>query len=466
MELQNLINDNLLSIIMTNTLSGHLLNEVRMQNVKKLLDADLILPLCGTIMKVIRDCHARGEVPSPSFLRAQPLSEFETNVVNVCTTQGPFSQAEFEGALENARKACDFERLLTDCAGAVELAKADPDKARTLLRQRLEENRSHHATDIALSFDFGECYKRQHQERSGQLFFVEKIDMAVGNVVNGKLAVIGGGVSSGKTTFAINIFYNNVVLQGYTGCFFSLEMSRDEIFMRLLVRHTLHKKFNLSRIDISWRDVKLGRLSKAQEAFLFEIVAPDLKVCKRLWIVDETMLRHSDYESIVQVLEEIERRTPGKLAFIVVDYLQLLGKCHANSRDEGFFATAQDARAFKHLANTFSNRGLAVFLLSQLTRAAVDNAQKTGGKYTLSAFAESAEIERASDMCLVVYSDEETKKIRELRMQLIKNRDGEALEEPFSAMFFPGLVYVGSDPPFPPVSGSDVIDELIGLGVL
>ena len=152
------------------------------------------------------------------------------------------------------------------------------------------------------------------------MLFIKELDMKVGPIPRGKLVTIGGGVGCGKTTYGLNVFYENVFRQGYSGCFFSLEMGREEIEKRLLVRHSHNKKFKHFFMDITFGKLKNHRLSEQEEALLRDIVEPDLHSTDHglWWVVDQRMLEHSDFESITNVLYSIEGLHPGMLDFIVV----------------------------------------------------------------------------------------------------------------------------------------------------
>ncbi|MCP6720448.1 MAG: hypothetical protein KJI72_03995 [Patescibacteria group bacterium] len=100
----------------------------------------------------------------------------------------------------------------------------------------------------------------------------------------------------------------------------------------------------------------------------------------------------------------------------------------------------------------FRNKGLTVFFLSQFSRAAYQSTKNQGesnkdkrskGEYDLTAFSEASEIEKAADICVSIYYDEEFKKTKEATMQLLKNRDGDTIEEPFKVIVKPERIYVG-----------------------
>lgn len=123
------------------------------------------------------------------------------------------------------------------------------------------------------SFDFRAWYEA---EEKGPMWYVEPLDWIVGGMVAGSLAVIGGFTGSLKTTFAINVLYNAVVNLRYNAVFYSFEMTREQLLIRLIVRHSQHKRFRKECMDITVSKVMERKLSMNEEEFLFNKVQPDL----------------------------------------------------------------------------------------------------------------------------------------------------------------------------------------------
>jgi hypothetical protein len=310
------------------------------------------------------------------------------------------------------------------------------------------------------SFNLRAWYEREEQ---GPMWYVEQLDWIVGGMVAGSLAVIGGFTGSLKTTFAINVLYNDVVNMGYDAVFYSFEMTREQLLIRLIVRHAQHKKFRKESMDIAVSKVIERELSPNEEEFLFNKVQPDLfgnPEHGHLIIRESVDLPELSLKAIEEDLTEVNAECGGYLQIVFIDYLQMLGRATGNGRaSDGYYQTGAVARWAKNLAMEFQGRGLTVFLLAQFSRAKHNEAVDNDGIYDLSAFAESAEIERAADYAVSIYYGREEKSSQQARMQLLKNRHGRTIEEPFDVLADPDHVWVGDFTD--DMSGAEVLAELL-----
>ncbi|GAB1482164.1 hypothetical protein MASR2M78_09790 [Treponema sp.] len=142
----------------------------------------------------------------------------------------------------------------------------------------------------------------------------------------------------------------------------------------------------------------------------------------------------------------------GETKMVIIDYLQLLAQYWGDGRDM-ISATRNTARYLKRLALTYNGKGLVVVALSQLSRAAFlaakDNVKNSRESdpyqylYGVTSFADSAEVERASDICLTIFVDDKLREKHSALVQLIKNRDGETIEKGFQVLALPELSYIG-----------------------
>ena len=123
--------------------------------------------------------------------------------------------------------------------------------------------------------DYEHLLIKQKNER-GPMFYVEPLDNVIGGMPN-KFGIVAGFSGSYKSNFGINISYNSTINLGYNSGIVSLEMEADDIFTRLLVRHSQHLKFKKHNIVVTLKDIKTRSLTEHQEYFLLKTVAPDLK---------------------------------------------------------------------------------------------------------------------------------------------------------------------------------------------
>ena len=196
-------------------------------------------------------------------------------------------------------------------------------------------------------------------------------------------------------------------------------------------------------------------LSESEEQFLFEEVEVDLKndpLHGRMFILDSGDIESVSAQGIEATLTNIDSICGSYgLNLVIIDYAQMLGRAAGlGSAADGYYQSGQAARWAKNLAMRFAGRGITVILLAQFSRSKHTEAIENDGTYDLSAFAESSEIERAADYAVSIFYDREQKSRSQAKMQLLKNRDRETIDEPFEVLADPDHVYVGdfndSDP--------------------
>lgn len=209
-----------------------------------------------------------------------------------------------------------------------------------------------------------------------------------GGLRKGDLVVLCGRPSMGKTALANN-FARNLAFDGYAGLFFSQEMDAEALMMRALAAagHDalgLKDRFSYSRLrngapGIS-RDV-LRNLAKGFEDW-------------RLLIDDRAGL------TLTQMLRACRtaRQKMRALDFVVVDYLQIMGRPERGGRNtaEIIGEMTQGLKAFAR------NEDVAVIVLSQLSRAVEQREDK---RPMLSDLRESGAIEQDADVVMGVYRE-------------------------------------------------------------
>jgi replicative DNA helicase len=219
----------------------------------------------------------------------------------------------------------------------------------------------------------------------------------------GQLVVVAARPGLGKSTLALDFARSASIKSGLTSVIFSLEMTRNEITMRLLsaeARVGLHHMRTGSLGDDDW--TKLARkMSEVASAPLFIDDSPNM-----------TMME------IRAKCRRLKQRHDLKL--VVVDYLQLMssGKRVESRQQE----VAEFSRALKLLAKELE---VPVVALSQLNRGPE---QRTDKKPMLSDLRESGSIERDSDMVILLHREDayerESPRAGEADFIVAKHRNG------------------------------------------
>ena len=144
--------------------------------------------------------------------------------------------------------------------------------------------------------------------KSGVQTGFKELDLALDGLQPGELVVVAGRPSSGKSALVMNIATHAAISQSLSVLIFSLEMTKDLLFQRLVS--------SITRIDTA--ALKLANLEVEEWAQVVEAL-------EALRIAD--IFIHDAGVETGNVLSSISRRTGrmlGKLDLIIVDCLQLL----------------------------------------------------------------------------------------------------------------------------------------------
>lgn len=218
------------------------------------------------------------------------------------------------------------------------------------------------------------------------------------------MIVVAARPGMGKTSFALNIAQHAGLREGKKVGIFSLEMSREQLFIRLLT--------GMARIDA--HRMRTGRLTKDEWARLTtaigELAGIDV-------FIDDTA-----GTSAMEMRAKSRRlKLEQGLDLIIVDYLQLMrGRGRIENRTQEI---SEISRSLKEIAKELN---VPVIAISQLSRAP----EQRGGdrRPQLSDLRESGAIEQDADVVMFIFREELYKQTEENRgrAQLIiaKQRNG------------------------------------------
>lgn len=209
------------------------------------------------------------------------------------------------------------------------------------------------------------------------------LDTLTGGWQNSDLIIIAGRPSSGKTAFALSLARNAAMhFEKPTGvCIFSLEMSTQQLVMRLLCAE--------AKVDA--HAVRTGRLPEDDWKRLS--IAAGKLANANIFIDDSASL------GILELRAKARRlKAERNIGLVVVDYLQLMqGPKSAENREKEISAIS---RSLKALAKELN---VPVVALSQLSRAVESRTDK---RPILSDLRESGAIEQDADLVAFVHRPE------------------------------------------------------------
>ena len=222
------------------------------------------------------------------------------------------------------------------------------------------------------------------------------LDQLLAGMQDSNLLILAARPGVGKTSFGLNIARSVAVDKKLPVVYFSLEMSKEELVDRLLVRQGL--------ID-AWK-LKTGQLSSGDFDSLSE--AMGILAEAPLFIDDTPGLTVTELRTKARRLQ-LEKG----IKFIVVDYLQLM---HGSTRDNRVQEVSEISQGLKNLARELK---VPILALAQLSRAM----EARGGKPRLSDLRESGSIEQDADVVMFLFREDE--EVRELvTLGIEKHRNG------------------------------------------
>ncbi len=208
------------------------------------------------------------------------------------------------------------------------------------------------------------------------------LDKKLSGMHEAELIIVAGRPSMGKTTFALNILENVLMDTDKSALFFSLEMPKKDIMLKIC---SSHSKVHFEKLRAKGLD--------DDDWSKFTVSMATLKNSK-LGIVDTPSLTPMQVKHRAR---KFKRENPD-LGIIVVDYLQLMRvPGYENNRTQ---EVSEISRSLKSLAKELN---IPVIAISQLNRAVDDRRDK---RPLMSDLRESGAIEQDADVIMFVYRNE------------------------------------------------------------
>ncbi len=208
------------------------------------------------------------------------------------------------------------------------------------------------------------------------------LDMKINGLNKSDLLLVAARPAMGKSAFALNIGVNVAKKYDKTVAIFNLEMSKEQLVMRLLASESF----------IELQKLVTGKLSE-EEWTKLSMAASSLS---------QTDIRIDDNPSVTVADINAKCRRLDNLGLVIIDYLQLMqgsgyGKGGGDNR---VTIVGEISRSLKIMAKELN---VPVVCLSQLSRAVESRTDK---RPILSDLRESGAIEQDADSVMFLYRDE------------------------------------------------------------
>ncbi|MCC6963518.1 MAG: hypothetical protein IT585_09730 [candidate division Zixibacteria bacterium] len=303
---------------------------------------------------------------------------------------------------------------------------------------------------------FGEAMKatmesiKNHfaQRMSGKLIGVSlgttELNKMTGGVRPGELFVVAGRPGMGKTAFGLRIIEDNSMAKNERGLVFSMEMSAESLYERLIS----------SRVGISLNNLHTGFVAKAELERMYEPVS--CRDCHGTNTVSKTTYQEYRVEnactdcgstnimtmfdavlsteypihivdtaglSVHQIISIIKghKLQHEDLKYVVIDYLNIIGRnvsgSNLNEKYDNICTMLRDAA---------KNIGVAIVLFAQLSRSVEGETDK---RPSLRHLRDSGAIEQIADTVLLLfresyYDKTNTNALVDLEIDIAKQRNG------------------------------------------
>ncbi|HCC34700.1 MAG TPA: replicative DNA helicase [Ruminococcaceae bacterium] len=250
------------------------------------------------------------------------------------------------------------------------------------IRQGRELSGLRHIKDVILGETLDRLDKMNNEETKEDYIGIPSgigsLDFMTNGLNKSDLIIVGARPGMGKTSFVLNIARHAAVNCHKTVCFFSLEMTRDQLAQRLLS----------GEASIKSEKFRSGNL--AHEDWTSLVGATDILSKAPIYL---------DESSGITVPEmKAKLRRMKKVDLVVVDYLQLM---RAAKRTENRVQEVSEiTRSFKLMAKELM---VPVIVCAQLSRAT--DARGKNHRPQLSELRESGSIEQDADIVLFLYRE-------------------------------------------------------------
>lgn len=301
--------------------------------------------------------------------------------------------------------AGDISEMVYEQTGtAGEILETAEKKIYALRKGERGDSLEHIGTTLHKVFDRLDELSQSDSAIAGMSTGLKDLDSKINGLNKSDLLLIAARPAMGKSAFALNIGANVAHTYKKTVAIFNLEMSREQLAMRLLA--------NKSYVEL--QKLATGKLTDEEWT----------KLCMASDELSRMDIRIDDNPTVTVADINAKCRRLDNLGLIIIDYLQLMqGSGYGKNSENRVVVVGEISRSLKIMAKELN---VPVICLSQLSRAVESRTDK---RPILSDLRESGAIEQDADSVMFIYRDEyynpntEDKGVAECIVA--KNRHGE-----------------------------------------
>ena len=304
-----------------------------------------------------------------------------------------------------ADAAADISGTVYEQVGTpAEILESAEKKIYALRKGERGDSLEHIGTTLHKVFDRLDELSKSDSLIPGMSTGIRDLDTKINGLNRSDLLLVAARPGMGKTAFALNLCRNVAKKYKKTVAMFSLEMSREQLAMRLLSIEGF----------VDGQKISTGKLSEEEWSKL-SLAASSLS---------QTDIRVDDNPAITVAEINAKCRRLDNLGLVIIDYLQLMnGSGYGKNSENRVTVVSEISRSLKIMAKELN---VPVICLSQLSRGPESRTDK---RPMLSDLRESGAIEQDADEVLFLYRDDyynpDTEDQGVVECNVAKNRHGE-----------------------------------------
>ncbi len=355
---------------------------------------DFYIPAHRFIFNAVTDLFSRNApidlVTVAEYLKSQGQLEHAGSSAYLATlAQGVISAANAEYLAGTVRDKALLRKMIDSCAEIISQCYDPAQEVQAVLDQSEQSifsvaqrtnSRSFSHTKELTKKVFEDLEKRfsQREMVTGVTTGYQRLDVLTAGFQPSDLVILAARPSMGKTALAMNMLMRAAITRQKVVAVFSLEMSTDQLMMRMLC--------SWARVDLS----KLRRSYLEPEDWQRLHEAADVLSKAPIYIDDTPAI------STLELRARVRRLKAEKgVDMVMIDYLQLM---RAGRRyDSRELEISEISRSLKALAKELQ---IPVMALAQLNRKLEERADK---RPILSDLRESGAIEQDADVIMFIY---------------------------------------------------------------
>ena len=354
-----------------------------------------------TVLNKLQELGLRREDSREYMLQLMQITPTAANVVRYANIVKDMSM--LRGLAQAASEIS--ETVYSQVGTPAEMLESAERKIYALRKGERGDSLEHIGTILHKVFDRLEELSRSDSMIPGLSTGLRDLDVKINGLNKSDLLLIAARPAMGKSSLALNIGVNVAKKYNKTVAVFNLEMSREQLAMRLLSGESF----------VDSQKMQTGKLTEEEWE----------RLCNASVALSQTDIRIDDNPSITVAEMNAKLRRVEDLSLVIIDYLQLMtgsgyGKTSGENRVQ---VVAEISRSLKIMAKELN---VPVICLSQLSRAVESRNDK---RPMMSDLRESGAIEQDADVIMFIYRDDyynpnsEEKNVAECIVS--KNRHGE-----------------------------------------